>query len=300
MEILPGAPVAWPVRLAMFDLDWTLIRPVFGVFPTSSTDYAFLPERVRILQTYVEDGFTIVIITNQGLKGRAANQMKTRLLNVQKDLRGDGVDPWICAAIGPDSIYRKPSPLLYKAFLEEAKISFVKEAFFVGDAAGRPGDFAASDKEFAAAINVPFFTPEEIFPVQTVDIPTDQTVFIFVGMPGSGKTSYYERYFAPLGYVHINRDKLKTEIRVVNAYRKALEQGKSIVIDETNPVRARRDAWCQIASEYGVQCETVYFVGNGFQWNKSRVSSIPIVAYRVYFSKLEEPANTVQIDRLDA
>lgn len=39
----------------------------------------------------------------------------------------------------------------------------LKESFFVGDAAGRPGDHSDSDKAFADAIGIPFMTPEEVF-----------------------------------------------------------------------------------------------------------------------------------------
>ncbi|DBA85139.1 TPA: hypothetical protein ACH3X2_005859 [Trebouxia sp. C0005] len=38
-----------------------------------------------------------------------------------------------------------------------------EESFFVGDAAGRLGDFADSDKQFAAAVGIPFKLPEDIF-----------------------------------------------------------------------------------------------------------------------------------------
>lgn len=36
-------------------------------------------------------------------------------------------------------------------------------SFFVGDAAGRPADHGAGDKEFAAAVGLPFYLPETVF-----------------------------------------------------------------------------------------------------------------------------------------
>ena len=39
----------------------------------------------------------------------------------------------------------------------------VDKGFFVGDAAGRPGDWSDKDRVFAQNLDVPFFTPEEIF-----------------------------------------------------------------------------------------------------------------------------------------
>lgn len=37
------------------------------------------------------------------------------------------------------------------------------DCFYVGDAAGRPADHSSVDKDFAAAVGIKFFTPEEKF-----------------------------------------------------------------------------------------------------------------------------------------
>jgi hypothetical protein len=33
-------------------------------------------------------------------------------------------------------------------------------SYFVGDAAGRPGDWASTDRKWAINVEIPFFTPE--------------------------------------------------------------------------------------------------------------------------------------------
>ena len=40
-------------------------------------------------------------------------------------------------------------------------------SFFVGDAAGRPGDHSDCDSAFAKAVGLPFYLPEAAFPVAT-------------------------------------------------------------------------------------------------------------------------------------
>jgi bifunctional polynucleotide phosphatase/kinase len=35
-----------------------------------------------------------------------------------------------------------------------------KSSFFVGDAAGRPDDFASTDRKWAINVGLPFYTPE--------------------------------------------------------------------------------------------------------------------------------------------
>jgi len=39
----------------------------------------------------------------------------------------------------------------------------MSSSFYVGDFAGREGDKAASDKEFAENLGIKFYTPEEFF-----------------------------------------------------------------------------------------------------------------------------------------
>jgi len=39
----------------------------------------------------------------------------------------------------------------------------MESCFFVGDAAGRPGDHSDTDKVFAKAVGMQFYTPEEAF-----------------------------------------------------------------------------------------------------------------------------------------
>ena len=36
-------------------------------------------------------------------------------------------------------------------------------SFYVGDAAGRKGDHASSDREWAQNVGIPFYTPEQFF-----------------------------------------------------------------------------------------------------------------------------------------
>lgn len=52
------------------------------------------------------------------------------------------------------------------------------------------------------------------------------------GFPGSGKSTFAEQY---KGYVIVNRDTLKTWQKCVEVAKKALKEGKSVIVDNTNP-----------------------------------------------------------------
>ncbi|CCD16756.1 unnamed protein product [Trypanosoma congolense IL3000] len=62
-----------------------------------------------------------------------------------------------------------------------------------------------------------------------------QEMILFVGYPSCGKTTFFERFLKPHGYVHVNRDKLQTKERCISEATKSWNEGKSVVVDNTNP-----------------------------------------------------------------
>lgn len=95
-------------------------------------------------------------------------------------------------------------------------------------------------RDFATNIGIPYHTPEEYFlaaevkgykrafdPVSLLasgvtGIPgmpfsrnNQQEIVLFVGSPGAGKSTFYQKQLAPLGYERINQDTLKTVSGVV-------------------------------------------------------------------------------------
>src|SRR5207245_9767290 len=66
---------------------------------------------------------------------------------------------------------------------------------------------------------------------------------IFVGLPGSGKSTYYFAHLAPT-HAHVSKDLMpnarRRDDRQTLVVEKALADGQSVVIDNTNPSRAIR------------------------------------------------------------
>jgi bifunctional polynucleotide phosphatase/kinase len=301
LQVAPGLHVhsgnTWATdRVAGFDLDWTLVRSVHAKFPRDANDWAFLPNRISTLQAYRDAGYILVIFTNQGYQGAKLQAMIERINNIIVALNREALNPWVFAATGKDSAYRKPSPNMWTVMQQRIGEVNVANSLYVGDAAGRPQDHSADDIEFARSVGLPFYTPEQIFPNNMISIPDTQTMFIFVGVPGSGKSTYYQQNLQPRGWVHVNQDTLKTAAAVLTAVRTALASGKSVAIDATNPSPDKRRQYVELAAQYQIPTLILYFVRDGHGWNDLRPNPVPTIAYNMYYKNLVEP--TLDLDHV--
>jgi bifunctional polynucleotide phosphatase/kinase len=280
--------------VAAFDLDGTLIRTIHGKFFKDSNDWAFLPNRILGLKTYRDAGYTLVIFTNQHYKGAKLTAAIDRVNNVIGALRAEGLDPWVLAATQED-MYRKPNIGMWQVFVQYFPNLDLASSLYIGDAAGRPQDHSDSDRVFAQNIGIPFYTPEDIFPNNQIEIPETQTMFIFVGMPGSGKSSYFEQNLAPRGWVVANQDTLKTQPKMLSTIRDALASGRSVAVDATNPSPDKRREYIMLAIQYQVPTLIIYFVRDGHGWNSLRPHPVPNIAYNMYYKNLVEPTQVLDL-----
>ena len=170
-----------------------------------------------------------------------------------------------------------------------------ENSVFVGDAAGREGnktsgikkDHSCSDRDFAANVGVGFHTPEEFFlneepkPFTRAFDPTaylqnqltaqpdstpivfskanDKDIVLFCGSPGVGKSTFYWRHMQPLGYQRVNQDILKTRDKCMKVATQHVEDGQSVVVDNTNADIETRAAWIAMAKKLNAPIRLVHF-----------------------------------------
>nr|XP_035139414.1 bifunctional polynucleotide phosphatase/kinase isoform X5 [Callithrix jacchus] len=285
-------------QVAGFDLDGTLISTRSGkVFPTGPSDWRILyPEIPRKLQELEAKGYKLVIFTNQMSIGRRklpAEEFKAKVEAVVEKL---GV-PFQVLVATHTGLYRKPVTGMWDHLQEQANEGMpiaITDSIFVGDAAGRPAnwapgrkkkDFSCADRLFALNLGLPFATPEEFFlkwPVSGFELPafdprtvsrsgplclpesrallsSTPEVVVAVGFPGAGKSSFLREHLVSAGYVHVNRDTLGSWQRCVTACEMALKQGKRVAIDNTNPDAPSRARYVQCARAMGVPCRCFLF-----------------------------------------
>jgi bifunctional polynucleotide phosphatase/kinase len=285
-EIIPGS--APTQKLAVFDFDWTLVKPKGNrKFPTSVDDWEWLyPNVPDTLRHFINNGYSIVVVTNQS-KLWKRDQILVAM---------SGFDATIIIAWNKE--YYKPNPHMFQV----AFSSYDKNAsFYVGDALGRPDDFSDSDKVFADYVGLRSSPPENLFRTLTkstnldyVHNCTEGEVIVMVGYPGSGKSSIANAICNQYGnYVLVKGDDFKTTSAMLK-YASTIKC-KNIIFDATNSSMAKRAEYVKFANQngYGSICciHVATSMEESYQRNKMRTTQqvVPRIAYSVYNKHYEKP-----------
>ena len=131
-------------------------------------------------------------------------------------------------------------------------------------------------------------------------------VIIFIGLPGSGKSSFYRARFAATHW-HLSKDNWpnakKREARLQHELRNALHQNQSVVVDNTNVTREARRAVLEIAHEFAAHVIGYVFEPNledCLRRNATRIGKarVPDVAIKVMRGYWQNPARNEGFDEL--
>ncbi|KAG7470786.1 hypothetical protein MATL_G00117670 [Megalops atlanticus] len=301
LMLFTAAGVTASTKIAGFDIDGCIITTKSGkVFPTSPDDWRILyPEIQPRLARLLKEGYKVVFFTNQmGIaRGKLRPEVfKSKVEDVLTTLKLP-VQVFVAAGKG---IYRKPVMGMWEHLCEKANDGVTvdkAQSFYVGDAAGRPAnwapgkkkkDFSCSDRLFALNIGLPFQTPEEFFlgwksapfslpqfdprtcdPTARLYDPPDasltstrQEVVVAVGYPASGKSTFFQMHMVPKGYVYVNRDTLGSWQQCVSACERALKEGRSVAVDNTNPDMESRKRYLDVCQSAGVPCRCFLFTAS--------------------------------------
>ena len=145
-------------RLALFDFDSTL-APHRGRGPPAELTLAVLAALSR------DAGWQVAVFTN---RGRDSAEALAPLRSYVARLEAAGGSCDVYASVARDR-NRKPQVGAWERFLARRRggrpLAPLERAraYFCGDAAGRVGDFSASDRNFARNIGVRFRVPQQIF-----------------------------------------------------------------------------------------------------------------------------------------
>ena len=129
---------------------------------------------------------------------------------------------------------------------------------------------------------------------------------IFIGLPASGKTTFYQRRFAET-HRHISKDHWPNasnkDSRQAEAMRAALTRGDSVVIDNTNPSPVDRARAIALARQHGARLIGYYFTATtreavGRNRGRERTARVPDVAVFTSAKRMTSPTVEEGFDEL--
>jgi predicted kinase len=117
---------------------------------------------------------------------------------------------------------------------------------------------------------------------------------IFIGLQGSGKTTYFMSHFAAT-HAHISRDIQQNADRETAFFRECLCSGRSFVVDNTNATRAARAQYIREAKAAGFTVLCYFFdtplrTAIGRNNHRKDKKPIPVPAILRTAKRLEPPS----------
>ena len=129
----------------------------------------------------------------------------------------------------------------------------------------------------------------------------DKQAIIFIGIQASGKSTFYNRLLNDGFYTHICLDLLHTRNKENQKLRDCLSNGKSFVVDNTNPTIEDRKKYIEKGKEYGYHIISVFFqskVKDCIERNEKRGEKVPSKAIASTSNKLQMPSRAEGFDEI--
>lgn len=121
----------------------------------------------------------------------------------------------------------------------------------------------------------------------------EKQAIILMGIQASGKTTFYNRMLADEGYIHISLDVLHTRNKEDRLLMECFENGRSFVVDNTNPEISVREKYITKAKEFGYQVIGIFFqsrVKDCMKRNEQRGLKVPQKAIASMSNNLQLPS----------
>jgi len=129
---------------------------------------------------------------------------------------------------------------------------------------------------------------------------TTPELLLTVGAPACGKSRIAKELVKNHGYVQCNKDLLKTDKKIEQAVKAAVESGKPVILDNTNPAPDARAIWVKLAKSLKIPVRVINIttakqvsmtlsqVRNCM--TRGQVKTLPDIAIHTFFKKFSPAA----------
>lgn len=210
-------------KILGMDLDWTLIKPVKGkIHPIDEFDWTLLHDDLSIIQSRIQDNYKFVIFTNQGnilhSKTLDLEGFKRRWLKIYALLQSKyNINSVYLLVSLHDDFNRKPCIGMWQ-FMEEKLNNNIMisrtSSLYVGDMAGRVGDYSSSDLLFALNLDIEFMVPEIFYNIHSSDSNTYNT--LLARLQNNEKVFNGREYLDKFNYDAIQRKNVITKKKIMD------------------------------------------------------------------------------------
>jgi bifunctional polynucleotide phosphatase/kinase len=292
------------IKIAAFDLDWTIIRPKsVGTFLKDVDDWTWyrpsVPEKIKSMH---EKGFKIFIFTNQTREFK-----KDTIRNVISHF---DFPITVGIGFGKNDPLRKPNRALFDKYVTEEWDH--NSSVYVGDANSKITSWSDTDKIFAENVGINFMHPNIFFLIEDIIIPIwdctvdKQEIVIMVGFPSSGKSTFARNNLVGFSdkYVHIERDVFKTVPKMLKLAETQLKMGNSIIFDATNGTVKAREPFITFAKKLNIYLRCIVmkttFEESCLRNSNRIIHAVPMIAMYTFRKRYEIPSIKEGIDHIDS
>jgi bifunctional polynucleotide phosphatase/kinase len=230
-------------KILGMDLDWTFIKPIKGkIHPIDENDWEFLNKDLSRIKTKIDEGYKFVIFTNQGgLLNLTTGKMglegfKTRWYNIYNILQNEyNINSVYLVASLYDDFNRKPCTGMWEYIEERLNDKIVVKrdsSLYVGDMAGRKGNYSSTDLLFALNLGVPFEVPEVFY--NDSKLISNRTTVLIKDIENNDKIFKGKKFIE-----EFDKTKIKNNKSILEEVKKLLLECQSLILFVGSPASGK-------------------------------------------------------------
>lgn len=269
-------------NIALFDFDYTLVKPKSNFIAQDRYDWELWNENIVPLLKIISPKYDLVIATNQSKRYKI--DMISDFIN---EMSSNGLTISACICM----VHKKPDPTFILKCLKN------KIMFHCGDATGENGSWSDVDKQLALNLNIRFEPSYNYFKL----LKNNKTIYIMVGLPGSGKTTYANEFSEKIQAPVIHRDNMKKIDDILKNILIILKTQDNIIIDACNTDYLKRKVFVDLANKYKFKIIAISInidKDKAIERDSKREQKVGAIVINILAKKYNKPSKNEGLDEI--